>query len=91
MERLEFYGRVNLMKGGILYADRITTVSPTYREEILGQEQGCGLEGVLQGRRDHLRGILFIDRMATDDKQALRAKLDALQAATKASLIKRAA
>ena len=35
MEGLEFYGKVNLMKGGILYADSITTVSPTYREEIL--------------------------------------------------------
>jgi starch synthase len=58
MEGLEFYGRVNLMKGGILYADSVTTVSPTYREEILTPEQGCGLEGVLRAREGDLHGIL---------------------------------
>lgn len=54
----EFYGKVNLMKVGIVYADSISTVSPTYAEEILTPEFGCGLEGVLATRRDSLYGIL---------------------------------
>jgi starch synthase len=58
MEQLEFYGRVNLLKGGILFADSITTVSPTYCREILTTEHGCGLEGVLRVRRKALHGIL---------------------------------
>jgi peptide deformylase len=49
------------------------------------------LARAIQHELDHLRGILFIDRMSAEDKQALRPKLDALQAATKAALIKRAA
>ena len=56
--RVEFYGNVNLMKGGILTADLINTVSETYCEEILTEEQGCGLEGVIRTRRDALSGIL---------------------------------
>jgi starch synthase len=55
---MEFYGNVNLMKGGILTADLINTVSKSYCEEILTEEQGCGLEGVIQTRRDALSGIL---------------------------------
>jgi starch synthase len=58
IDRLEYYGRVNLMKGAILTADLVTTVSETYCREILTAEQGCGLEGVLQGRKDDLYGIL---------------------------------
>jgi starch synthase len=58
MAQLEFYGKINLMKGAIQTADVITTVSPTYREEILTKTHGCGLEGVLAGRREDLRGIL---------------------------------
>jgi len=58
MDRLEFYGRINLMKGAILSADAITTVSETYCREILSPGQGCGLEGVLDRRRDALVGIL---------------------------------
>jgi starch synthase len=58
MEQLEFYGKVNLMKGAILGADAVTTVSPTYREEILGPEEGCGLDGVLRVRAHNLHGIL---------------------------------
>jgi starch synthase len=57
IDRLEFYGNVNLMKGGILTADLVNTVSETYCEEILGVEQGCGLEGVLLSRRQDLCGI----------------------------------
>lgn len=58
IDRLEFYDQVNLMKGGILAADLVTTVSPTYCNEILSAEQGCGLEGVLAERRDDLYGVL---------------------------------
>ncbi|HEV8337921.1 MAG TPA: glycogen synthase GlgA [Candidatus Polarisedimenticolia bacterium] len=57
-EGIEFYGGINFLKAGILFADRITTVSPNYAREILTPEFGCGLEGVLAGRRDHLTGIL---------------------------------
>lgn len=55
---LEFYGRVNLMKGALLAADGITTVSPTYAQEILTPEFGCGLDDLLRYRKVHLRGIL---------------------------------
>ncbi len=58
IEGLEFYGHVNLMKGGIVYSDRITTVSPRYAEEIQTEALGCGLDGLLQTRRDRLSGIL---------------------------------
>jgi len=55
---LEFYGRVNFMKGGILFSDKITTVSPTYAKEILTPEYGEGLEGVLRFRQNDLEGIV---------------------------------
>lgn len=55
---LEFYGQVNFLKGGLLFADALTTVSPTYAHEIQGPEQGCGLEGLLRRRRSRLTGIL---------------------------------
>jgi len=55
---LEFYDSVNLLKGGIIFADRITTVSPSYAREILSPEFGFGLEGVLRNRQDQLYGIL---------------------------------
>jgi starch synthase len=57
-KEMEFYGKLNLLKTGIVYADKITTVSPTYASEIQGPEQGCGLEAVLQHRADDLTGIL---------------------------------
>jgi starch synthase len=57
-EGLEFYGGVNFLKGGILFADALTTVSPTYAGEIVTREGGAGLDGVLAGRRNRLRGIL---------------------------------
>jgi starch synthase len=55
---LEFYGNINFVKGGLIFADKITTVSPSYAEEIMGPEQGFGLEGVLHDRRADLVGIL---------------------------------
>src|SRR5262249_37846118 len=55
---LEFYAKINLLKGGILFADALTTVSCKYAEEILTAEYGVGLEGVLVERRRDLHGIL---------------------------------
>jgi starch synthase len=55
---LEFYGKINLEKGGLISADIITTVSRQYRQEILTPEFGFGLEGVLQDRAADLFGIL---------------------------------
>jgi starch synthase len=57
-ERLEYHGRVNLLKGGILAADIVGTVSPTYAREILSSTLGFGLETSLSRRRDVLFGIL---------------------------------
>ncbi len=58
IDGLEFYGKVNLLKGGILFSDFITTVSRKYAEEIQTPEFGYGLEGVLKSRADRLQGIL---------------------------------
>jgi starch synthase len=55
---VEFFGGVSLMKAGISYADRITTVSPTYAREIQTPEFGCGLDGLLRERSADLIGIL---------------------------------
>lgn len=58
MEMLEFYGKVNILKGGIVFSDVINTVSPTYAREIGTKEFGFGLEGILNKRRKFLFGIL---------------------------------
>jgi len=55
---MEFYGRINFLKGGLLFADKLTTVSPTYAQEIMTPEQGFGLEGVVRQRANDLVGIL---------------------------------
>jgi starch synthase len=55
---IEFHRQVSFMKAGLLFADRITTVSPTYAREIATPEFGCGLDGVLRDRHHDLRGIL---------------------------------
>ena len=55
---IEFYGQLSFLKAGMLYGDRVTTVSPTYASEILTPEFGCGLDGVLRERVDALSGIL---------------------------------
>jgi len=55
---LEFYGRVNLMKGGLVFGDILSTVSETYSREIQKEEFGYGLEGVLYERRGELFGIV---------------------------------
>ena len=58
IDGLEYYGKVNLLKGGIIFSDFITTVSSKYAEEIQTPEFGYGLEGVLHSRAAHLQGIL---------------------------------
>jgi starch synthase len=55
---IEFFGKVNLLKGGLVYSDYLTTVSRKYAEEIQTPEYGCGLDGVVRGRGDRLVGIL---------------------------------
>lgn len=57
-EGLEFFGNICLLKGGILFADKLSTVSRRYSEEILTPHFGYGLEGVLQKRASTLVGIL---------------------------------
>ena len=58
MDGLEYYEQINLLKGGILFADRVTTVSPRYAQEIQTPEFGCGLEGVVQTREHDIVGLL---------------------------------
>jgi starch synthase len=58
IDGVEYYGQINLMKGGILFADRVTTVSPHYAQEIQTPEFGCGLEGVVGTRSDDLVGLV---------------------------------
>jgi len=57
-ETLEFYGKINVMKAGLLYSDIINTVSKTYSKEIQTEQYGYGLEGVLKVRSDDLYGIV---------------------------------
>ncbi|MBI3823493.1 MAG: glycogen synthase GlgA [Planctomycetes bacterium] len=58
MDQLEFYGKLNFLKAGLVYADMLTTVSPTYAKEIQTTMYGCGLQGVLMQRSDRLHGIV---------------------------------
>src|SRR3954468_14755554 len=55
---VEYYGRIGFLKAGLYFADRITTVSPTYAREILSDEGGMGLGGLLRERSCDLSGIL---------------------------------
>lgn len=57
-DKLEFNGNINFMKAGLVYSDIITTVSPSYAEEVKMPFYGEGLEGLLNARQDHLHGIL---------------------------------
>lgn len=58
LDGLEYYGQINLLKAGLLFSDRLTTVSPRYAEEIQTAEFGCGLEGVVQSRSADIHGLL---------------------------------
>ena len=57
-DKLESYGEANYLKGGVVYADAITTVSDTYAYEITTEQGGEGLDGLLRARKDSLYGIL---------------------------------
>lgn len=57
-EQMESYGRLNLIKTGIAFSDLISTVSPSYAQEIQSYPLGCGLEGILKFRKNDLLGIL---------------------------------
>lgn len=58
LHALEFHGRLSFIKGGLAFADMLSTVSPTYANEICDARLGYGLEGLLRYRRTRLRGIL---------------------------------
>lgn len=57
-EGVEYYGNISALKAGLVFADHLTTVSPTYAEELMTPEFGMGLDGVIRARRDSLSGIL---------------------------------
>ena len=57
-EGFEYFGRLGFLKAGLVYADRISTVSPTYARELMRPEFGMGLQGVLASRRAQVQGIL---------------------------------
>ncbi|MFC7477451.1 glycogen synthase GlgA [Dankookia sp. GCM10030260] len=80
MDGLEYFGSVGFLKAGLWYADRITTVSPTYAAEIRTASGGMGLDGLLRGRADVVSGILNgIDEASWDPArdQALAARFSA--------------
>ena len=54
----EFYDKINILKGGIIFTDAITTVSPQYSKEIQTWQFGCALDGVLRNRSNDIYGIL---------------------------------
>ncbi|MGG5822840.1 glycogen synthase GlgA [Falsiroseomonas sp. HW251] len=93
VQGVEYYGTVGFLKAGLWYADRISTVSPTYAAEISTPALGMGLDGLLRGRGGHVSGILNgLDTADFDparDKR-LAANFDAkdprLRAANKAAL-----
>jgi starch synthase len=58
VDAMEFYGRVNFLKGALIFSDYLTTVSPKYAEEIKTLENGHGLDGVMRNRADRLTGLL---------------------------------
>jgi starch synthase len=93
---VEYYGGISYLKAGLQFADRITTVSPTYAREIQGEEHGMGFDGLLRERSADLTGILNgIDTAvwdpATDPNIASRFSPDSLEdrSANKAALQQR--
>lgn len=55
---IEYHAQLSFMKAGLRFADRVTTVSPTYAREIAGAEFGCGMDGVVRSRGGDVSGIL---------------------------------
>lgn len=85
IEGVEYYGQIGFLKAGLVLADRITTVSPTYALEIQGSDMGMGLDGVLRHRSNVLTGILNgIDDSvwdpATDPNLAVRYSVRKIEA-----------
>jgi starch synthase len=81
---LEYHGQISFMKAGLKFADRVTTVSPTYAHEISTHEFGCGLDGVIRGRGAAVSGILngiddTVWNPATDPSLAERYDAERLQ------------
>ncbi len=69
-EQMEFYNDVSFLKTGIVFADLVTTVSPTYANEIQRPEFGCGMDGVLRNLGDRLVGIVNgVDYRQWDPRQ----------------------
>jgi starch synthase len=58
LDGIEYHGQIGFLKAGLIFADRITTVSPSYAGEIMGEGSGMGLHGLLAGRSGVLSGIL---------------------------------
>ena len=88
-DALEFYGSLNLMKAGLVFADKLTTVSPTYAREIVAsQHTGAGLEGLLTHRAADLVGIMNgVDyaRWSPDTDEALPQRYSAKDLSGKAA------
>ena len=85
-EKLEFYGGVSFLKGGLLTADVLTTVSTTYAREILEASQGAKLDGVLRGRASRLFGVqngIDYSAWSPTTDPALIARYDAEDASNK--------
>ncbi|MGI9355681.1 MAG: glycogen synthase GlgA [Rhizobiaceae bacterium] len=57
-EGAEYWGQLSFLKAGLVFSDKITTVSPSYAAELMNAEFGMGLEGVLEARKDDLSGII---------------------------------
>jgi len=96
VDGVEYYGKISFLKAGLQYSNRITTVSPTYAREILEDDGGMGLAGLLRKRSEVLSGILngidiAIWNPETDPHIAARFSLDqvASRALNKAALQKR--
>jgi starch synthase len=90
---MEYYGKLNLLKTGLIFADAISTVSPRYAQEIQTPQFGCGLEGVLRHRGDVLSGILNgVDYTVWDPAtdRYLAANYDADSVATRKPICKAA-
>ncbi len=69
-DKLEYHGSISFLKAGLVYADAVTTVSPTYAEEIQTETYGYGLEGLLRSRSNVLTGILNgIDKKEYDPER----------------------
>jgi starch synthase len=57
-EGAEYWGQLSFLKAGLMFSDKISTVSPTYSRELLTEDFGMGLDGVLRSRADDLSGII---------------------------------